>query len=93
MLLDLENPTTCPICLAEAKALPPTTRRTTIHCPNCIEFTITFAADTPDDPELRNLLSAAARRAAEAGHPLTLTQDSIREFIQAHSRNASPAAT
>ena len=84
MLLDLANPTTCPVCLAEAKALPPTARRTTIHCPNCIEFTITWSADTPDDPKLRTLLSAAARQAAQAGRPLTITQDSIREFIHSH---------
>lgn len=92
MLLDLENPNTCPVCLGAAEALPTTTRGTTIHCPNCIEFTITWSADTPADPELRELLSAAAQRAAEAGHPLTITQDSIQEFSQAHGRNEGPAS-
>jgi hypothetical protein len=84
MLLNFECPDTCPICGEKADALPATTRTTTMLCPNCIKYTISWSADTPDDPRLQNLLSIAAKQAAEAGQPLDITQDSIREFIQTH---------
>jgi len=86
MLLDIVNPNICPICRGPAQALPTSTRRTPMCCDSCVEFTITWSADTPDDPTLQALLSLAARQGAQAGKPLTITQEFIQSFITSKHR-------